>query len=143
MDLLIFKKKANLGNKMVCPVCPTAGWLGGWVGGYFGVLPPKHSKGRFISAFITANLMSITIIALKKIFNVSLCKGGGWTLHNIVQVGTKALILGIIYSIGVNYLLNRYMFPAQSNQSCAPEYLLKETCTTCSCTSIIKETSSL
>ena len=96
---------------MVCPVCPATGWLGGWIGGYFGILPPEHSGGRILSAVITANLITITIIALKVLFNVSLCVDGDVNLRNIVCVGAKTFIMGVIYSIGVNYLLNRYVFP--------------------------------
>ena len=72
--------------------------------------PPQHPGGRLLSAVITANLITITVIALKAFFNISLCVGGAFTLQNIVRVGIKTLILGIIYSIGVNYLLNRYVF---------------------------------
>lgn len=96
---------------MVCPVCPAAGWFGGLVGGYFGIQPPRDQRGRMISAAITATLISTTLIAVKVLFNVSLCRGGEFTLANIACVGAKTLIMGVIYSIGVNYLLNRYVFP--------------------------------
>lgn len=106
---------------MVCPVCPAAGWLGGCVGGYFGISPPKFSGGRIFSAVITANLISVTIIALKALFNISLCVGGEWNLANIARVGIKTLVMGIIYSIGVNYILNRYLFSQpDSNQDLDP-----------------------
>lgn len=95
---------------MVCPVCPTAGWFGGFLGSYLGVNPPPHTKGRMISAFITANLICITVIALKKIFTISLCVGGDFTLANFIRVMIKTLLMGIIYSIAVNYLLNKYVF---------------------------------
>lgn len=102
---------------MACPVCPAAGWLGGWVGGYFGIEPPSHPGGRILSAVITANLIAITAIALKALFNISLCTGSGtFTLENILLVGAKGLIMGVIYSIGVNYLLNRYVFPSEGQQ---------------------------
>lgn len=97
---------------MACPVCPAAGWLGGWFGGYFGIEPPTYPGGRELSATITANLIAITVIALKSLFDISLCVGGGVSLENIVRVGLKTLVMGVIYSIGVNYLLNRYVFPS-------------------------------
>lgn len=97
---------------MACPVCPTAGWLGGWVGGYLGINPPEHPGAKLLSASLTANFISMTLIAMKEIFNVSLCKGGTFTFDNIVRVSAVTLILGIIYSVGVNALLNRYVFPA-------------------------------
>lgn len=97
---------------MLCPICPTAGWFGGWVGGYFGVNPPPHWKGKMISAVITASLIAITAIALKYFFNIALCSGGRTTLEKAVIAGIKGLLLGIVYSIGVNYLLGRYVFTA-------------------------------
>lgn len=97
---------------MVCPVCLAEGWFGGWVGGYFfGIEPPTHPGGRVLSATITASLIAITVVALKALFNISLCAGGKVTLENMACVGGKTLVMGLIYSIGVNYLLNRYVFP--------------------------------
>jgi hypothetical protein len=101
---------------MGCPVCPAAGWVGGWIGGYLGIQPPQHRVDRIFSAVLTANLINISLIALKSLFDVSLCLGGGFTLKNIVRVGIKAFSLGIIYSIGVNYLLNRFLFLPEVNQ---------------------------
>lgn len=96
---------------MACPVCPAAGWVGGLLGGYFGINPPPADRGgRIFSAAITASLMSTTIIALKIFFNISLCIGGEFHLKNFARVVTQTLLLGIIYSIGVNWLLNRYVF---------------------------------
>lgn len=95
---------------MACPLCPAAGWLGGWFGGYFGICPPKNSGGRILSSVITANLISITVLVSKSLFHLSLCTGEGFTLGNISLIVTKTLLLGLVYSIGVNYLLNRYVF---------------------------------
>jgi hypothetical protein len=124
---------------MACPVCPAAGWVGGWVGGYFGIEPPQRPGGRALSALITANLISITVIALKILFDISLCVGGGFTLANIARVGIKTLILGVIYSIGVNYLLNHYVFPppSQVEQTCEDSLdqieIAEETSSPCCC----------
>lgn len=95
---------------MTCPVCPAAGFLGGWVGGYFGVKPPEHSGGRLLSAAITANLIAVSIIGLKAVSGISLCVGGTFNIENIIRVGLKALFMGVIYSIGINYILNRYVY---------------------------------
>lgn len=95
---------------MLCPVCPAAGWVGGWLGGYIGVNPPPTTKGRLISASITATLITITIVALKLLFNISLCEGGWFTLENIVKVGVKTLAMGIVYSVVVNSLLNHFVY---------------------------------
>jgi hypothetical protein len=110
---------------MGCLVCPVVGWFGGWIGGYFGIQPPKSTNGQILSAVITASLISITIIALKVLFNVSLCVGGSVNLGNVARIGIPTVIMGIIYSIGVNYLLNRYVYFSES----APEsddYLLDD-----------------
>lgn len=96
---------------MACPVCSASACVGGWVGGYFGIHPPKHTKGRILSAVITSSLITITVIALKTLFDISLCRRGGTIYENIVRVGIKTMIMGMCYSIGVNYLLNRYIYP--------------------------------
>ena len=106
---------------MGCPVCHVAGWFGGWVGGYLGIDPPKRPGGQLFSALITANLISITVIALKSLFNVSLCKAGASTLENIGRLSLITLATGIVYSIGVNYLLNRYVFPSCEEAVCHSE----------------------
>lgn len=95
---------------MVCPVCPTAGFFGGLIGGYLGIDPPATFKGRCISGLATAGLVSATIVALKKIFNISLCYGTGFTVDNVSVILAKTLTIGLIYSIGVNYILNRFAF---------------------------------
>jgi len=92
---------------MVCPVCPAAGLVGGYVGGYFGIDSPKSTELNIASAAITAGLIVITIVALRCIFGISLCDGrGDFSLRNIVQVGLITIVIGIIYSIVVNYLIN-------------------------------------
>lgn len=95
---------------MLCPVCPAAGFAGGWIGSYFGINPPESTKGKILSGVLTASSVLITIIALKVIFNSTFCVGGTFTLRNMIQVGFPALILGIIYSIGVNWLLDRWVY---------------------------------
>jgi hypothetical protein len=122
---------------MACPICPAAGWVGGWIGGYFGVKPPEHPGGRILSALVTANLMSITVIALKALFDVSLCVGGV-TLGNFIRVGVKAAIMGIVYSIGVNYLLNRYIF-SQSNPLVNDSILEEKDALPCCCKRDLQE----
>ena len=118
---------------MICPVCPTAGWFGGWIGGYFGIDPPPHTKGRIISAIITASLVTITVVALKYVFNISLCVGGEFTPANVLRVGIKTLLLGIVYSIATNYLLNRYVFPAEKAEPAPLEMAQKEGGECCCC----------
>jgi hypothetical protein len=97
----------------MCVFCTVAAWGGGAIGSYFGISPPEQKEGKILSALITANLTAITVIALKVLFNVSPCRGGQLTLANLARVGGQMLIIGVIYAIGVNYLLNRYVFPKQ------------------------------
>lgn len=95
---------------MACPVCPVAGWFGGWIGGYFGVSTPERFEGKVLSATLTASLIALTIFST----GISLCIDGRMTLDNFVVVGVKAFGLGVICSIGVNYLINRYVYPPSS-----------------------------
>ncbi len=95
---------------MACGICLASSYAGGWFGGYLGISSPEHRSGRIFSALITANLVGITVIALKSAFNLSLCGGAEWTARNVMILMGKTLALGVIYSIAVNYLLNRYIF---------------------------------
>lgn len=101
---------------MLCPLCPATSWLGGWLGGYFGINAPEHWKGRIVSAFITASMVCVTTIALKHFWGISLCSPGRTTMEKIAVAGLKALVLSIVYSIGVNFLLNRYVFPPTADK---------------------------
>ncbi len=94
---------------MVCPICPAAGWCGAWIGGYMGINTSEKPGAKIVSALITANLMAVTILFLKSYYNVSIC-GGGSIPERILRAGLISLVLGIIYSIGVNVLLNRFVF---------------------------------
>lgn len=106
---------------MVCPLCPSAGFLGGVIGGYFGIKSPHSFGGRCLSILTTASLVSLTVIALKKMFNISPCYGMGFTPASIAVVVVQTLVLGIVYSIGVNYLLNRFVFNQPQQQQLQPE----------------------
>jgi hypothetical protein len=120
---------------MVCPICPAVACLGGWMVGYFGIRSPEYSGGRLLCAAVSANLMGITVIALKVLFGISLCSGGAWTLGNIVRVGAKTAVMGMIYLIGVNHFLNSYVspHPGGSLQAASLNVLSKEKETSCCC----------
>ena len=98
-----------------CP-CQVGSLFGGWLGGFIGIAPPDRDGGRILSACLTANLVSLTTIALDSIFRVSLCSGTGFTLRNVGQVIVKTVAMGIVYSIAVNYLLGRYVLPPKPKQ---------------------------
>lgn len=102
---------------MVCPVCPAAGLFGGYFGGYFGVNPPEQLELRLISGMITAGLIVITIVALKCLFGISICDGNGdFSFRNIVQVSVISLVVGVIYSIVVNLLINLWYGDSTKNE---------------------------
>lgn len=105
---------------MACPLCIMGTLCGGGIGGYFGINPPESAKGRITSAWTTINLVSITFIALKAMFDISLCKPGASTLENIVRVVTITFVIGVIYSLGVNYVLGRWIFPPAPKEEPLP-----------------------
>lgn len=116
----------------MCGVCLLNGLAGGYVGAYFGVPPPQHPGGQILSSLITANLVGMTVVALKAMFNISLCGGREVNLTNIILVGVKTVMMGIIYSIGVNYLLNRYVFPSSQGED-NPQGNLQQDVPHCHC----------
>jgi hypothetical protein len=109
----------------MCFSCLVTGVMSSTVGGLSAlgiklpqeISPPATVKGRVVSALSPPVLVGVTLFALKHLFNISLCSGGGFTLRNVVQVGGKTLPMGLIYAFGVNYLLNRYVFPSSAPSS--------------------------
>lgn len=109
----------------MCFSCIVTGFISSAAGGLSSlginlpkeISPPATIKGRVVSTFAPPVLVGITLVALKYLLNISLCSGGGFSLRNFVQVGVKTLPLGLAYSLGVNYLLNRYIFPPHSKSS--------------------------
>ncbi|MCE5294820.1 MAG: hypothetical protein LLF94_09455 [Chlamydiales bacterium] len=95
---------------MSCPVCPTVGILGGILGGYIGVNPPANKTHRVLSAFIASTAVLVTVVALRHFTGLTLCDGlGNFSARNIAQVMSIGLVLGVIYSIGINALYNRFI----------------------------------
>jgi hypothetical protein len=93
----------------MCGLCSGAGFIGGYIGGYFGINPPASRSGRFASAVITSVITAVNVIALKRIFGQSICNGQGtFTAANLARTGAITLVLGIVYSIAVNYIISRY-----------------------------------
>jgi hypothetical protein len=105
---------------MLCPACPTVGFIGGILGGYLEINPPQTFKGKALSVFITSTLVSLTVIALKVFANISVCSGAGLSLLGISLIMVKTIPLAIIYSIGVNYILGR-LFPELFNPLVIPK----------------------
>lgn len=95
---------------MVCPACPAVGAVGGILGGYFGINPPKTNKGKCISIAATSTLVSLTVIALKVFGKIAICEGAGLSAYGVSLILVKTIPLALIYAIGVNYLLDRFVY---------------------------------
>ncbi len=92
---------------MICPACPAIAMAGGGIAAYFGIDRPDL---RTKVTLITSAMLGITTVALKLIFDIRLCDGNGnFSLRNIGQVGAISLVLGLVYSVAVSYLLNRFV----------------------------------
>jgi len=92
----------------MCITCFGSSAIGGFFASLMGIDAPKTTKGRIFSGASTVALTVITAIAMKILFGVPLCGGEGLTLKNIIVMGVKSLVIGIPYSIGVNYLIKRF-----------------------------------
>ncbi len=77
---------------------------GGAISGYFGF---EREDLRTTSMVITSCMVVVTVVALKVLFGLSLCDGNGdFSPRNFAQVGAISVVLGVIYAVGVNILLN-------------------------------------
>ncbi len=108
----------NKEEEMVCPACPTIAVAGGAISGYFGF---DREDLRATSVVVTSCMVAATVIALRLLFGISVCDGNGdFSLRNIAQVGAISLVLGIIYAVGVNILLNKLVPPPQVSSTKKP-----------------------
>lgn len=95
----------------MCVVCPFAGVAAFTVCSFLGINPPPTFKGRMVSLALSASAVLITAVALKSLVGISLCTGTGlFTAENIAHVAVKSMLLTILYSIGINALLNRFVY---------------------------------
>lgn len=104
---------------MVCPVCPVVAATGGGIAGFFGIDRPDL---QVASTVITTVLTVTTTVALKFFLNISICDGNGdFSPRNILQVGLISFVIGTIYSVAVNFLLD-CMFPLPQEEilECEP-----------------------
>jgi hypothetical protein len=102
---------------MGCPACAAGGIVGGWVGGYFGINPPETRTGRVLSGLLTSTLTLVTLLAAKVFFNKTLCGGASQpTINRFCRLVVAGLLLGVIYSLGVNFLLKRVIAAEFSSQ---------------------------
>jgi hypothetical protein len=89
------------------------------IGSAFGISPPESVKGKVISLAISGSLTMITASALKIFYHFSFCDGGYYTLKTFIRVAVVLFVIGNIYSLGVNYLLNKYVYvPSPEKKDC-------------------------
>ncbi|MBS0654532.1 MAG: hypothetical protein JSR46_02035 [Verrucomicrobia bacterium] len=103
----------------MCLVCPLIAVAGGGIAGYFGLDRPDL---RIVSTVVTGALTLVTTVALKFFLNISICDGlGNFSLRNIAQVSGISLVLGLIYTVAVNYILNRLIpLPVAQDENSPP-----------------------
>ncbi len=87
----------------MCIVCPVVSAFTSFILGSYG---PKDLKGKILAGALTVTLVALTIFQ----FKLSLCLDGQFNLQNAIRVVPRAALLAFPYSIGVNYLLGRFVF---------------------------------
>lgn len=98
----------------MCGVCIGAGatvvilGTSAVIGSAFGIKPPQTRIQKAISVIGSLCLAAITSIAIKLLFNVSVFGGHGLSLLGISFMVLWTTPMAIIYSVGINLLLDRY-----------------------------------
>lgn len=96
---------------MICPACPVIAMTGSAISAYFG-FDRKDLRPYAVAA--TTVLTGVTVVALRILLGISICDGNGdFSPRNFVQVGAISIVLGIVYTVAIQYLLNRYVPPQQ------------------------------
>ena len=103
----------------ICPGCvigPACGsffgaWLvsKGYTSGYY-LETPKRTGTKILSFVLTSNYTVMTTLAIKTLFHVSFC-GPAFTLKRAIVILLGATAVGILYTLPINYLLNRFVDP--------------------------------
>ncbi|MBA3722891.1 MAG: hypothetical protein H0W88_10895 [Parachlamydiaceae bacterium] len=100
---------------MVCPVCPASSLMGGVIGSYFfGINPPESKCLKVVSVILTGTATTLTTLAIIVFGKVSLCQKN-YTLPRISMIIAGAVVVGTIYSIAINFLLNKYVERTKQN----------------------------
>lgn len=92
---------------MICPCCLGVGLLGGWVGSLIGVPAPHTMEGLVLSLAATISLTALTVFAVMRKRsgeNTADCSSLRKKIRDVLAIA----LTFIVYSIGVNFLLNRY-----------------------------------
>lgn len=103
---------------MACPACAAGGIVGGYIGGYFGIKQPKGPKERLLSGILSSTLTLTTLVALKILFNTTLCGGASQpVVKKFCRLVVVGLLLGTIYSIAINFFLANWKTPSCGRSS--------------------------
>ena len=109
---------------MTCPVCVLGIFGGSWlVNTRFEsfAFQPGRSISTKLAVMTASYLMTqITALAIKNIFNISLCGSSGTFLKRVLISGVIGASITLVYCLAINYLLNRY-FPVSKQRSEAAE----------------------
>lgn len=77
------------------------------IGSAFGIKPPQSNRAKFINLVGSLSLTAITSLALKVLLGISVFGSYGFSLQGIPLMMLWTTPMAIIYSIGINLLLNR------------------------------------
>jgi hypothetical protein len=93
----------------MCFICVVGGVASGALGGLFGFEVPKTKKGKLLSGLLTAGATGLTVLALKVMFNISLCGGGpGITLKRVGLILIETIPIALLHGIWINFLVARF-----------------------------------
>lgn len=76
----------------------------------FALYKERSLRFKFASIGISSGLTFLTALAIKTFFNISFCGNEGFVLSRAIVIAAASAIVGLVYSLGVNYILNR-QFP--------------------------------
>jgi hypothetical protein len=103
---------------MFCPLCPSVAALGGFLGTYVGIRQPESKEGKIFCATISTVLTAVAVIVLKVFRGFSLCGNQAITTSSLVILLSKTIIIGIIFSVVVNILYNRFSVNNVNKECC-------------------------
>lgn len=92
-----------------CVIGPFAGSFFGNTLGAFAWNPKRPLSHKILTVAASTTLTVMTSLAIKSFFNVSFCGPEGMTIVRGAVIVAGSGIVGIIYSFGLNYLLNRFV----------------------------------
>jgi len=102
----------------MCFACICTSIAGGYVGGLIGIKTPDYKGAALLSTSLTSSLVTITTLALKSFFNFTFCQGNLLIMKNVALLVGANLIIAIVYNIGINSLLGRFVYPPAPLKAC-------------------------